>query len=379
MNVTSNPPTSETGAPSLHNYREQEKNEGNGDTPSASVADSSPRQNSARKTVLLATLSSAGLLNILTVQSVVIMLPSIGEALQIPPTRQQMITSTYNISAGCLILFWGRLADIYGRRTTFLIGSTGFTLAALAIPFSPVEICFYVLRVLQGMSGAATIPSAIGILATTFPVGKSRNTAFVTFAAASSLGSIIGNVAGGVVGGYLSWKWVFWITSIISGTVTVAAYILTRHKSFTQRPQGSTDTYVDWLGGVIISICGIVSPLLFALPTISPDATYWAFGFPAMFLGFSVDIVAPVVSLFVAKCLPEGDQALGAGLLQTANQVGRALGLAVATIAQSAAQGGSHEKEDLLRGLRAAQWVNVALTILALVIAFMFFRGLGKA
>jgi hypothetical protein len=98
-----------------------------------------------------------------------------------------------------------------------------------------------------------------------------------------------------------------------------------------------------------------------------------------MFLGFSVDIVAPVVSLFVAKCLPEGDQALGAGLLQTANQVGRALGLAVATIAQSAAQGDSHEKEDLLRGLRAAQWVNVALTILALVIAFMFFRGLGKA
>jgi MFS family permease len=190
---------------------------------------------------------------ILTVQSVVIMLPSIGEALQIPPTRQQMITSTYNISAGCLILFWGRLADIYGRRTTFLIGSTGFTLAALAIPFSPVEICFYVLRVLQGMSGAATIPSAIGILATTFPVGKSRNMAFVTFAAASSLGSIIGNVAGGVVGGYLSWKWVFWITSIISGTVTMAAYILTRHKSFTQLPQGSTDTYVDWLGGVIIS------------------------------------------------------------------------------------------------------------------------------
>lgn len=70
----------------------------------------------------------------------------------------------------------------------------------LAIPFSPVEACFYLLRALQGLGGAAIAPSALGILAATFPVGKQRTLAFVAFSAASSVGSVLGNVAGGVIG-----------------------------------------------------------------------------------------------------------------------------------------------------------------------------------
>lgn len=176
--------------------------------------------------------------------------------------------STYNISAGCSILFWGRLADIHGRRIVFLFGSTSFTIASLIIPFSPNEICFYVFRVVQGMSGAATIPSALGILATTFPVGPSRNKAFVTFAAAASLGSIIGNIAGGVVGGFLTWKWVFWIPTMISAFVTIATFVLTRtiqcHANTAEDVPEDQDgsatlardpvrSYVDWLGGAMSS------------------------------------------------------------------------------------------------------------------------------
>lgn len=190
-----------------------------------------------------------------------------------------MITSTYNISAGCLILFWGRLADIYGRRLVFMVGSTLFTIASLIIPFSPNEILFYVFRVVQGMSGAATIPSALGILSTTFPVGPARNKAFVTFAAAASLGSIIGNIAGGVVGGFLTWKWVFWIPTIISAIVTAAAFVLTRpvrnvssiaeavstHTATVSeaRVQSPARSYVDWIGGLMSSTALIL--LLIAL------------------------------------------------------------------------------------------------------------------
>lgn len=105
-----------------------------------------------------------------------------------------------------------------------------------------------------------------------------------------------------------------------------------------------------------------------------------------MVLSFSVDIVAPVISLFVAQHLEANDQALGAGLLQTANQLGRSLGLAIATSVQTAAQGnvgsdGSAAAGDLmlLRGLQAAQWVNFGLTVITLIIAVSFFRGLGKS
>lgn len=196
---------------------------------------------------------------IFTVQSTVIMLPSIGADLSIPASRQQMITSTYNIAMGCLILIWSRLADIYGRRRVFLAGSALFTIATLAIPFSPVEVCFYVLRALQGLGGAAITPSALGILASSFPVGKQRTYAFVAFSAASSVGSVLGNVAGGVIGGYLSWKWVFWISAILAGTVTAAAFMVAPKISKISQDASGTEArnavqIVDWIGGVLVTL-----------------------------------------------------------------------------------------------------------------------------
>lgn len=182
------------------------------------------------------------------------MLPSISLALDIPSQRQQMVTSIYNISSGCLILLWARLADVYGRRIVYITGAAMFAVASITIPFSSNEICFYALRALQGMSGAATVSSAVGILTSTFPIGKSRNKAFVTFSAAASLGSILGNVAGGVIGGFLSWKWVFWIPAVPSVLVTIfAAVVIPTSLPSGHESEGSSKHFVDWTGAIMVS------------------------------------------------------------------------------------------------------------------------------
>lgn len=201
------------------------------------------------------------------------MLPTIGAALNIPTSRQQMITSVYNISSGCMILLWGRLADVYGRRIIFLVGSALFALSTLVTPFSPNEVCFYFFRALQGVSGAATVPSALGIMATLFAPGtKQRTQSFVAFSAASSVGSVLGNLAGGVIGGFLSWKWVFWVPAILASFVTVSAYLLAPSGSTARNevdPRNSTITdpengqvgekdgaslrSLDWIGGFLIT------------------------------------------------------------------------------------------------------------------------------
>ncbi|CAN8095703.1 unnamed protein product [Discula destructiva] len=465
-------------------------------------------------------MSCSSLLNIFTVQSTVILLPSIGASLSIPVSRQQLVTSVYSIASGCVVLMWGRLADMHGRRRVFLPGSLLFTAAAALIPFAPNEMLFYVLRALQGLGSAATAPSALGILAAVFPPGPQRSRAFVAFSAAAAVGSVLGNLAGGVIGGLLSWRWAFWIPAGFSGLVTVAAYVLTPDSRDARLPasnQEGGDTFVDWVGGFLISfclilllvslsqanvvgwsvpsvicsaiasvllgvafiwwqrlmeqrqgcrplvrlsmfesaqfsaalviigcfmasynsflvsaslfyqdylgldilettlrfipagaigflacfavapalstfrgfhnllagiVCGIVSPLLFALPTISAYAPYWAWGLPAMCLCFSADIVWPLIGLFVASNVPEADQSLASGLLQTANQVGRALGLAIATGVQTAVQGAGGgmggDAAAFLRGVRAAQWTNVGFAVVALVVAVRFFKSLGR-
>ncbi|KAK0105685.1 hypothetical protein ONS95_004212 [Cadophora gregata] len=232
--------------------------------PSSSQMDAKPEpqqetpnpasRSRARAVLLVGSLACSCFLSVFNVQSVVILLPSISHDLNIPTQRQQMATSVYNIASGCLILLWGRLADVYGHRIIYLGSSTGFAIASIAMPFSPNEICFYPLRALQGMSGAATVSSAVGIMASTFPVGKSRNKAFVTFSAAASLGSILGNIAGGVIGGYLSWKWVFWIPSIPAVLITMIAFVLIpAPESPAQDARGSTRSSIDWIGAAMVS------------------------------------------------------------------------------------------------------------------------------
>lgn len=210
------------------------------------------------------------------------MLPSIGKALSIPANRQQLVVSIYNISSGSLMLLWGRLADIYGRRLVFLIGSALFSLSTLCLPFSTYEIPFHLLRALQGLSGAAMLPSGIGIVAATFPPGRSRNRAFVTLAAVASLGSVLGNLAGGVIGGFLSWKWVFWIPAVFAALTTFLAFVTTSTPQIrvnAARPtadfQESKAPYVDWLGGAMISSSLVLLLVAFTQANVVGWKTPW--------------------------------------------------------------------------------------------------------
>ncbi len=87
----------------------------------------------------------------LSIQSVVIILPSIGHDLAIPDSRLQWVVSAYALTFGCFLLLWGRIADIYGKRLIFVAGSAWVAVAMAANPFVPNEIGFDVFRALQGL------------------------------------------------------------------------------------------------------------------------------------------------------------------------------------------------------------------------------------
>ena len=143
------------------------------------------------------------------------------------------------------------------------------------------------------------------------------------------------------------------------------------------------------LAGAIFA--SITSALLFALP-IPPSTSYWAYGFPAMCLTMSIEVLAPVLSLFVVKCLDQDNQAIGGGLLQTSNNLGKAIGLAIAGSVQKIVEtildptselGALTVKADgrvgdqvLLTGIRAAQSTNIVFALLALGTVVMYLRVL---
>lgn len=217
----------------------------------------------ARTVALVVTLTGAGFLNTLTVQAVVIVLPTISADLSIPTARQQWIVSAYSLAFGCFLLLWGRLADVYGKRLIFIYGSLWVAVLTLVNPFATNEIAFDTLRGLQGLGAAANVPCAVGIIATTFPPGKSRNLAISAYSSGAPMGSVFGNFLGGLVAQYANWKWIFWILAIISTVVTVAGWFIIPLPVVSDAPKKSMKASVDWIGGMLITISLMV--LLFAL------------------------------------------------------------------------------------------------------------------
>jgi MFS family permease len=61
--------------------------------------------------------------------------------------------SAYTLAFGCFLLFWGRVADVYGMKNIFVYGTAWLALTTLLNPFMSNEIAFDVFRGLQGLVG----------------------------------------------------------------------------------------------------------------------------------------------------------------------------------------------------------------------------------
>ncbi|KAH9925490.1 efflux transporter [Fomitopsis serialis] len=187
-----------------------------------------PRPLSRLQTVgLIATCTTAMLLNTSLNTAVAIALPTMGNDLNIPQYRLQWVISAYTLSSGCLLLFFGRLADLYGRKKAFLAGITVLGVLSLGCGFAQNEITIDVLRGVQGLGSAAAIPASLGILAHSFPPSKTRSVAFATFAAGAPVGAAIGSAIGGVLTQLTekTWRSTFWFMA--AARRLVGAFLVT--------------------------------------------------------------------------------------------------------------------------------------------------------
>ncbi|KZL64581.1 major facilitator superfamily transporter [Colletotrichum tofieldiae] len=216
----------------------------------------------ARSIALVTTVSGASFMNTLSVQAVVIILPTIGRDIGIPESRLQWIVSAYSLTFGCFLLLWGRIADIYDKRIIFIAGTAWLAIMTLANPFIPNEIAFNLFRGLQGLGAAANVPTAIGILGTTFPPGRTKTYAFVAYGAGVPLGSVFGTILSGFIAQYASWKWVFGVMALLAGLVAIAGCFFIPPVVPTPTDKSiSAKRSVDWIGGGLITV-GLLALML---------------------------------------------------------------------------------------------------------------------
>ena len=117
---------------------------------------------------VLALVGVAQLMVILDSTIVNIALPSAQSDLGFSTENRQWVVTAYALAFGSLLLFGGRLGDLFGRKITFLAGAHGFA-AASAVGGAATRFGMLVAaRACQGAFGALLAPAALSILSTTF-------------------------------------------------------------------------------------------------------------------------------------------------------------------------------------------------------------------
>ena len=159
-----------------------------------------------RRWLILAVICTAALMIVLDATVMNLALPSAQRTLGFGNADGQWIVTAYALSFGSLLLFCGRLADLIGRKVTFLAGLAGFAAASAVGGASDSFAMLVTARACQGVFAALLAPSALSLLTTTFTGPKERGKAFGVYGAVAASGSGLGLLIGGALTSYLSWR-----------------------------------------------------------------------------------------------------------------------------------------------------------------------------
>jgi len=173
--------------------------------------------------VVLAAVCAGQFLVVLDVSVVNVALPSVRTALDLGETGQQWVVNAYAITFAGFLLLGGRVADLFGRKRTFMVGLALFTAASLAGGLAQDGWMLITARAVQGLGSAVLAPTTLSILTTSFPEGHERTRAISTWTAVGAGGGAAGGLVGGLLTDYLSWRWVLLVNVPIGALVLVAS------------------------------------------------------------------------------------------------------------------------------------------------------------
>ena len=163
---------------------------------------------------MLAVLLVSLALTLLQVSSVNNLLPSIEGAMSATESGIQLILSGYALAVGVVLVPAGRLGDIFGRSSLWVIGLAVFTIASLGAGFAGSITVLNLMRVLQGIGGGLFSPQVTGLIQQYFE-GRDRARAFgymgLVVAASVAVGPLLSGGLVGMLGQDPGWRYSFFI------------------------------------------------------------------------------------------------------------------------------------------------------------------------
>ncbi|MQA93986.1 MAG: MFS transporter [Streptosporangiales bacterium] len=136
-------------------------------------------------------------------------LPSIVRAFDASAFAANWILLVFMLVNTSLLVFFGRCADVFGRRETYLTGFAVFTVASLLLGFAPTIEILIGLRAVQAIGASLIIANGTVVVADAFP-RRLLSSGMGVFMGVLSVAQLVGPTVGGVIADVFGWRWLFW-------------------------------------------------------------------------------------------------------------------------------------------------------------------------
>jgi EmrB/QacA subfamily drug resistance transporter len=140
-----------------------------------------------------------------------IALPVMARDFQVDLGVIKWVVTAYLLMVTSLVLIFGRVADLYGRKRLYLFGIVTFTLGSALSSIAPTIWLLTVFRCLTGIGGAALMANGSAILTESFPA-EERGRALGSLGSIVAVAALVGPLLGGFLSEHFGWRAIFYIS-----------------------------------------------------------------------------------------------------------------------------------------------------------------------
>ncbi|MCO1598493.1 MFS transporter [Micromonospora sp. RHAY321] len=212
------------------------------------------------------------------------------------------VVTAYVLGTTVSTPIWGKLGDLYGRKSVFLtsvgiflLGSALCGMAGSAMLGGPQDgmVQLIAFRAVQGLGAGGLMVGVMAIIGDLVPP-RERGRYQGMIAGIMAIAMVAGPLVGGFITDHLSWRWAFYVNLPLGG-VALLVLITTMHL-----PKYRTEHRIDWLGAGLLSV-GITAIVL--ITTWGGNQYDWT---SPQILGLAVlSLVALVAFGLVERRVPE--------------------------------------------------------------------------
>ena len=240
--------------------------------------------------IVFALVAIAVFMSTLDTSIVNIALPVILKDLKAPLTTIAWVPMIYLLTVSSLLLPFGRLSDIKGRRWVYCGGFFIFSTASLLCGVAPNAKWLIAARSLQGLAAAMLMACSPALVVDTFPASE-RGKILGMVGTVVAAGLMTGPVLGGLIINFFPWRFIFFVNIPIGIVSTILAFRILKDG---KGNVGGRERF-DW-GGTLILALGL-SLFIYVIS----NAYAWKLISARTILLFSASIILLILFLHIEK------------------------------------------------------------------------------